>query len=422
MKNLLRRGKSPSLSGEPGKIGDASQNYPQPTLSVPPSYKSSYDNPPFDNSYASYTNRRGRRTPSASYNTNPHLVRHSYSVNNQQNGVSLDSSDDQRSTCFVTTADRNRDELFEGYQLSRSPSRVVANRYIPAPSYHEYDENYDPSIMETEAERRARNGDYDDRSAYNSGTLYQAQQFEDEDQELLAIKGHIKHISEETDRIALNATVLANQAYESGTRTLRMLGEQDDMLTSAGIALTQTERHNIAADDNLMEIRTSNRPLLAPNVRNPFSRAPKRRERALKTLANNDRVTLETNYYAKNYINNALGEQFSSQGRAGVGLSIGSLYVEEEREKEKKQMIEQSPYMFEADEEDLNTERSIRSRLDELSIASKKLNLVAKTINMTLEQQNQRLEGMSSQSDRVNSTLYLQSLHMRYMRNDKCVG
>ncbi|KAK9351397.1 hypothetical protein V1523DRAFT_416962 [Lipomyces doorenjongii] len=411
MKNLLRRGKSPSPSSDPGKVGDsniyASQNS-QSTLSVPPSYKSSYDDTRFRDSYASYANSSGRQTPSPSYNTNPYLARNSYSVN----GSSLNRSD-KRSTGFVTNEDRNRDELFEVHQPSRSPLRGSPIRYIPAPSCDEYDENYDPSIMETEAERRAREGDYDDRSAYNSGTSCQEQQFEDEEQELQAIKGHIKHINKETDRIAQNATVLANQAYESGSRTLRMLGEQDDMITSAGIALTQTERHNIAADDNLKEIRIANRPLLAPNVRNPLSRAPKRRERALNTLANNERVTLETNYYAKNYINNAIGETLPSQGLAGIGISIGSRYVEEEREKEKERMIEQSPYLFEADEEDLDTERSIRSRLDELSIASKKLNLVAKTINTTLAQQNQRLEGMSSQSDRVNSTLYLQSVQMR---------
>ncbi|KAK9484508.1 hypothetical protein V1527DRAFT_469906 [Lipomyces starkeyi] len=415
MKNLLRRGKSPSPSSDLGKIGDnniyASQNYSQPTLSVPLSYKSSYDDTTFRDSYASYANQSRRRTLSPSYDTNPYLARNSYSVNNPQNGISLNSSN-QRSTGFVTTEDRNRGELFEGRQLSGSPSRGGPIRYIPAPSYHEYDENYDPSIMETEAERQAREG-LDDRSAYISGTLYQEQQFENEEQDVQAIKGHIKHINKETDRIAQNATALANQAYESGMRTLRMLGEQDDMLTSAGIALTQTERHNIAADDNLKEIRIANRPLLAPNLRNPLSRELKRRERALKTLANNERVTLETNHYSKNYINNAIGEKLPSQGRAGVGLSIGIPYVEEHREKEREQLIEQSPYLFEADEEDLDTERSIRSRLEELSNASKKLNLVAKAINTTLVQQNQRLEGMSSQSDRVNSTLYLQSAQMR---------
>ncbi|KAK9389178.1 hypothetical protein V1515DRAFT_595059 [Lipomyces mesembrius] len=403
MKNLLRRRKSPSPSSDPGKVGDSN------LLSVPRSYDT-----PLRDSYASYANPSGRRTSSPSYNTNPYLARNSCSVNNPQNGISLNRSD-ERSTGFVTTEDRNRDELLEGHQPSRWPSRGGPIRYTPAPSYHEYDENYDPSIMETEAERWAREGEeggYNDRSAYNSGTSYHEQQFEDEEQELQVIKGHIKHINKETDRIAQNATVLANQAYESGTRTLRMLGEQDDMITSAGIALTHTERHNITADDNLKEIRIANRPLLAPNVKNPLSRAPKRRERALTTLSNNERVTLETNNYAKNYINNAIGERLPSQGRAGIGLSIGSPY-EEEREKEKEQIIEQSPYLFEADEEDLDTEWSIRSRLDELSIASKKLNLVAKTINTTLEQQNQRLEGMSSQSDRVNSTLYWQSAQMR---------
>ncbi|KAK9239282.1 hypothetical protein V1525DRAFT_339483 [Lipomyces kononenkoae] len=270
--------------------------------------------------------------------------------------------------------------------------------------------------METDAERRARDGDYYNPSPDNSGTSYQTQQFEDEDQEVLALKGQIKHINKDTERIARNATALANEAYASGTRTLRMLGEQDDMLTHTGFALTQTERHTIATDENLKEIRIANRPLLAPSMRNPFSRAPQRKERAMKTLAHNDRITMESNYYAKNVINNAIEETTPYQERGGTGTSVGSVY-EAEREKGKDQLTEQSPYLFEADEEDLDTERSISSRLDELSTASKKLNLVAKTINTTLEQQNQRLEFVSNQTDRVHSTLYLQSVQMRDIRS-----
>ncbi|KAK9365934.1 hypothetical protein V1509DRAFT_569873 [Lipomyces kononenkoae] len=270
--------------------------------------------------------------------------------------------------------------------------------------------------METAAERQAREGTYYDSSVNNSGTPYQEQQFEaEDDQEVLAIKGQIKHINKDTDRIARNATALANEAYESGTRTLRMLGEQDDMLTSTGFTLTQTERHTIAADENLKEIRIANRPLLAPSMRNPFSRAPQRKERAMNTLAQNDRITMESNYYAKNEINNAIGEQSPYQEYGEAPASVGSTY-EAEREKGMDQGIEQSPYLFEADEEDLDTERSINSRLDELSIASRKLNLVAKTINTTLEQQNQRLEFVSKQTDRVHSNLYLQSMQMRDIR------
>ncbi|KAK9324605.1 hypothetical protein V1517DRAFT_255708 [Lipomyces orientalis] len=250
-------------------------------------------------------------------------------------------------------------------------------------------------------------GDCDDASAYSSGTAYQTQLFDDDEQEVLAIKGQIKHINKETDRMAQNATALANQAYESGTRTLRMLCEQDDMLTSAGIALTQTERHNIAADDNLKEIRTANRPLLMPNVRNPLSRAPKRKERALNTLANNERVILESNHNAKYHINNVIDQNSASQRHVMIGLSIGS------QSEAQPQPTERSSYLYEPDEEDLETERSITSKIDDLSVASKKLNLVAKTINMTLERQNQQLEGMSRQSDKIHSTLYLQTVQMR---------
>ncbi|KAK9249253.1 hypothetical protein V1506DRAFT_527498 [Lipomyces tetrasporus] len=420
MKNFLHRGRKPlssAASSDKDSNTDDSRNNSLSSLSVPPSYRSTgyYTSLSNSDSHASCSNSTGRRYPSAPYSTNPYVC-NSYSAFNPYNGIgSLNNSgqysDVQLRAYSVPTEDQHRHELFAG-KRSLSPRGARGPGYTPAPSYHEYDENYDPSIMETENERRARVGDCDDVSAYISDTVYQTQLVEDEEQEVLAIKGQIKHINKETDRTAQNATALANQAYESGTRTLRMLGEQDDMLTSAGIALTQTERHNIAADDNIKEIRTAKRPLFMPNMGNPLSRAPRRKERALNTLAKNERVILESNHNAKYRINNVVDQNSASQGRARIGSPIGSQY-EAQRKQEIAQMTEQSSYLFDPDEEDLETERSITSKVDDLSVASKKLNLVARTINMTLERQNQQLECMSKQSDKIHSTLYLQSAQMR---------
>ncbi|KAK9464890.1 hypothetical protein V1512DRAFT_272512 [Lipomyces arxii] len=248
--------------------------------------------------------------------------------------------------------------------------------------------------METDVERRLRTGEYDD-----------------EEEEITAVKGQIKQVNYETKNMTQDSVARANQALEHGMRTVAMLHEQGNILINSGKTVNRTQQSAIVADENLEELKAANRSMFMPDIKNPFSSKPYMRERALNRLAADNGVLIEQGIINDHYVNDIADRvnKVDIRNRRGPAPDAEALH-NAQREKQ-RQANKHS--MFEPDEDDLTTEDSIQQGLNDLTIASHQLNIVANAINNQLDEQNRRVEHMSSQTGDVEIALSLQTNRMK---------
>ncbi|KAK9464891.1 hypothetical protein V1512DRAFT_212069 [Lipomyces arxii] len=255
--------------------------------------------------------------------------------------------------------------------------------------------------METESERKARTGEYDD-----------------EDDEIRATKSQIKHVNTQTERLAGEAVALASQAMNSGMRTLGMLNEQNNQLLSVNKTLNTTQQKSIEAESNTNELKLANRSMFMPRITNPFSNEPHRREQVLDLLAQDNIALDEQGRAHGQFVNNVAGRVIGIDSR-GQQASVSNVEAQykEQRERQWREQTGKKSHMFEPDEDDFATEKAIENNLNSLAVSSGQLNYVASAINTQIDGQNTRLAGMQAQNDGVQISLNLDIARMqRYQK------
>ncbi|KAK9458513.1 uncharacterized protein V1516DRAFT_682622 [Lipomyces oligophaga] len=251
------------------------------------------------------------------------------------------------SSVMTTSTEAAREDLFSG----RTPD--IAKR----------SENYDPSIMETESERRARDG-----TSFSTDTIVEDDEV-DEETQLSGIKQQIKAVNKETIKSATNAKHLADEAIASGVRSLNMLSDQ-------GATLSEIEyrSYNVGAkvkesDQLIKDLKVATRPLFQPH---------------LPDLSGKYERSMEKSRNEQQNLWNATG-----QSRKQLDSEIEQHAAPLEVNYSRSDKI--TPLAFEPDEEDENDERQINDSVSYLSSASSRLNNIAKSISGELTSQNERL-------------------------------
>ncbi|KAK9461458.1 uncharacterized protein V1516DRAFT_676008 [Lipomyces oligophaga] len=273
---------------------------------------------------------------------------------------------------------------------------------------------YDPSIMETEQEREARlQSSTQDIHEHAYEQEYQHQQdLEQEELEVQQLKKNIRATNKETISSANNVLNYAQQAEDSGLRTLQMLGEQSDQLANSEKAIALTENQTRLAEDYAAELKSLNRSMFAVHVSNPFNSRRRIAEQELKIRdtfqdqqAQRDQLRRQ-HYASQQQISSAMGNLPGERRRQMTELE---LKYYQQMQDNKRKLAEESKYMFEPEAEDHADEQEIQDRLTQIGAASARLNLMAKAINNEVEDQTARAKRLGDKTSDLEVGVHLNS-------------
>ncbi|KAK9484511.1 hypothetical protein V1527DRAFT_427203 [Lipomyces starkeyi] len=288
---------------------------------------------------------------------------------------------------------------------------IVSDENVAAQTY-----DYDPSIMETEAEREARHAGEEilrqgQEYLFSEQSLYvqiQEQEQEEEDLEVNALKEQIRHTNKQSLTSADNALRYAEEAEASGLRTLQALGEQGDQLGSAENSVAVTENQTKLAENYASELKSLNRSMFAVHVSNPFNsrRRLMEQEDKIRNTFRAQQIDKETNRR----------RQYESQQRRRRQLTATEMRYREQMARQKADLAQASRFQFEPDDEDFEVERDIDATLDDVSAAANRLNSMAKSINTELESQNHRVGKLNQKTQEVEIGVHLNTSRLARIR------
>ncbi|KAK9239279.1 hypothetical protein V1525DRAFT_398346 [Lipomyces kononenkoae] len=291
--------------------------------------------------------------------------------------------------------------------------------------------DYDPSIMETEAERDARHAagrkhkqgqkyGLSEQSPYEpieeqEQQQEQQQEQDQEDLEINALKQQIRHTNKQSLASADNALRYAEEAEASGLRTLQSLGEQGDQLAGAENSIAVTGNQTKLAEDYAAELKALNRSIFAVHVSNPFNsrRRIMEQEQKIRATFRAQQVDRETTrrqqYDAQQRVAAAIGNVPGDRRRE---MTATERRYREQMHVNRTKLAETSKYLFEPEEEDFETERELESRLDSIGSAATRLNMMAKSIGTEVTEQNERVHRLGRRTDEVEVGVHMNTVRL----------
>jgi protein transport protein SEC9 len=207
---------------------------------------------------------------------------------------------------------------------------------------------------------------------------------EEEEEDVAAMKQEIKFIKQQDVSSTRNALQVAAQAEEIGRNTLARLGAQGERLHNTDRNLDLSANHQRIAEEKAKELKIANRSMFRMHVDNPFTQNGRnKRDQEILDKHRAEREQRESTRQAAFESGQRMNQTFKNIGAAGAGGP-----------KSKTSLAERAKYQFEADSEDDEMENEIENNLDELSLAARRLRLVAEAQGEELKQQNKLLEGL----------------------------
>ncbi|KAK7205830.1 hypothetical protein BZA70DRAFT_277158 [Myxozyma melibiosi] len=332
---------------------------------------------------------------------------------------------DQQGTSPYESLEPSESLEVQRQKLLQKKKQSTAN----LPQFRPASPDYDPSIMETEAEREQR------YAMQRQGTAQQshhqtvipedrelsteqayAQEYKDGDElEIQAMKDHIKFLNKQSIDSADSALRYAEEAEASGMKTLQMLGQQSDQIGNAESSIAIAANKTKLAEDYASELKALNRNMLAIHVSNPFNSRKKIAEKDLqlrndfqqrqKTREETRRLQYESQQNIARAMGNAPGERRRQ-------LTETELKYRQQMLDNKAKLAEKSRYMFEPDDDDFEDERNVNERLDHIANASARLNSMAKAISSEVEDQNNRIAKLSKKTEDTEVGVYLNTTRL----------
>lgn len=254
---------------------------------------------------------------------------------------------------------------------------------------------------------RAPNRSFVDRDLDDYGHQSGAQQFDEEDEEVEAIKQQIKFTKQESLSSTRNALRIAREAEETARNTMNRLGEQSDRLANTENHLDMAKSSALRADDQQKEIVSLNRSIFRPTF--TFNKKGKRDAHEQKMLARHEEEKAEREEVRR--------QQFESRERTAETLR----QVDNDASRAKpgglrSRLADKARYQFENTASDDELEDELDNNLDEISGLTSRLNLMSKTMGTEIDSQNRKLEGMSSKTDRLDSRIHGQTERLKRIK------
>lgn len=196
---------------------------------------------------------------------------------------------------------------------------------------------------------------------------------EKEDADVKRMNEETRYLRNETDQSLDRSLMIANQSIETARATMARMHHQRDRLFNAEANLDQAANHNKIAEHRTAELKHYNRSMFAVKVNNPFTSKQRAAEQAQAALdehraerqqrEDTRRVAYLSNRDAEENFTQ-LDKKIDSSRRLGQNKSgmSGKFNLEDD------------------DEEDIEKERQIDSKIDQLSGAVGTLNFTARAM------------------------------------------
>jgi len=221
----------------------------------------------------------------------------------------------------------------------------------------------------------------------------QQQQVTEEDVD--GVKQQIRDVKQDSLASTRNALRKLEEAEQSGSNTLNMLGQQGEMLSRIEGNVQASQAHADMAAEKTSELKTANRSIFAVHVKNPFS-SKKRHEAEAQAILDMQRQQREEkdSIRSKNYESQQRVNSTLKNPHAPGAPASGNGYIDPR-------------YQFEADPEDNATESEINQNLDLMGGALSRLKGMALTMGEETASQNTRLDTLNTGAARLDDTIHL---------------
>lgn len=236
-------------------------------------------------------------------------------------------------------------------------------------------------------------------------------QFDDEDDEVEAIKQQIKFTKQETLSSTRNALRIAREAEETARNTMNRLGDQSDRLANTENHLDMTKAHAVRADDQQKEIVALNRSIFRPTF--TLNKKGKRDAHEQKLLARHEEEKAEREEVRR--------QQFESRERQAEAFKAMDKSAASNKPAGapgglRSRLADKARYQFENTASDDELEDELDTNLDEISGLTSRLNLMSKTMGAEIDSQNRKLESMSTKTDRLDNRIHGQTERLKRIK------
>ncbi|PWN25953.1 hypothetical protein BDZ90DRAFT_254575 [Jaminaea rosea] len=230
---------------------------------------------------------------------------------------------------------------------------------------------------------------YSNNNGAYDGVEQQAQEQDEEDDEVEAVKQQLRFTKQESLSSTRNALRIARETEETATGTVLKLGEQSDKIANTERHLDMSKAHSSRADDNAKEIVALNRSIFRPNIQ--FNKKAKRDAEEARILNRHIEEREEREAVRS--------EALKAQVRADQALTGAE-------EQQKQRLQQRSRYQFEATESDDELEGELEDNLDEIGALAGRLNQLGKSMGAELTSQNERLTRLNDKANRLDTRVY----------------
>ncbi|KAJ7688356.1 hypothetical protein B0H17DRAFT_938446 [Mycena rosella] len=240
-------------------------------------------------------------------------------------------------------------------------------------------------------------------SGYNptkggSGRFFDGPDIEEED-DVEAIKQKTRFMKQESVNSTQNSIRLAREAVETGSNTLRRLGEQSDKLANTERHLNIAKGHSARADDKTEELRKLNRSIFIPVI--TFDKDAKHTAREAKVQRRYETEHTEREKTAMDMRETqermaTVQSYGSGRMRGGPGVPASS----------RARSAERSRFQFEANESDNELENDVEHNLEEIHALAASLRAVGLAMGEEVDRQNRMISGMDEETVKLDGKLH----------------
>lgn len=229
----------------------------------------------------------------------------------------------------------------------------------------------------------------------------------EEDEEVEGIKGQIRFTKQESVASTRNTLRMAREAEESGKNTMGMLGAQSEILFNTERNLGLAETQDAMAKEKITQLNHYNRNILKPNIKNPFTKNRRLREKEEKIKAEHIAAKVENERTRAQLTDSTKRIKSALDDGEGLGDEVASKYRRD------KVLAQAKQYQFEADSEDDEMEAEIGANIDEIGKFSSRLKKLAISQGEELDRQNKRLNDIEERADRLDLNVHVNTARLR---------
>ncbi|PPR06876.1 hypothetical protein CVT24_011566 [Panaeolus cyanescens] len=225
---------------------------------------------------------------------------------------------------------------------------------------------------------------------------------EETEEDVEGIKQQTRFVKQESVTSTRNALRMAREAEETARSTLGRLGDQSEKLANTERSLDVAKGHSQKADDKTDELKQLNRSIFRPVI--TWNKDSKRAAQEAKVQARYDEEREERE--------KAMMDIRESQNRVGRAATYGQddEGIGRSRQKSESQIAalraQRSRYQFEATASDDEMEDELDGNLDEIGDIAKRLKAMGTAMGQELDNQNKRIERIDGKAVGLDNRLF----------------